>query len=306
MNDDIDSRQTAALHRARDIAARLAGGLPALATLADRWHDAPGQSEADAIALAPLELRQEAERALDDVEALLDADPEDSEPIDAVAEQLTEAIAAFDEALLPHIDCLATLADGEILKAWRRELPEGAIMPWWLNGTLEVRSAALAVRTDALAERFARAFGRQEGPAIQPATPAAAARAVRRAGGFALAAAATNGSGITTLAWRHPALPVEAVLWLPASFAESGQARMVFRGSPDRREERELVGEIVLLGGVPAVVRSVGDAGQERAEASWPGRDLAAAIGDAAALRGARGEQWIPHDEPMSGGMSTR
>jgi hypothetical protein len=101
-------------------------------------------------------------------------------------------------------------------------------------------------------------------------------------------------------------LPVEAVLWLPASFAESGQARMVFRGSPDRREERELVGEIVLLGGVPAVVRSLGDAGQERAEAAWPGRDLAAAIGDAAELRGARGERWISHNEPGSGGASAR
>jgi hypothetical protein len=204
-------------------------------------------------------------------------------------------VVACDAVLRRHLDCLCTLADGDALKAWRRSLPVGMDPPWWLDGTLEARARDVHERTSALAARLAGAFaGRPVTQAPGPPASRAAATAIGQASGYSLAAAVPTAAGIKTHTWRHPARPVEAVLWVPASFADDADLRMVFRATAGDTAARDLVGEVVFLGGLPAVVREEGEGAAARVEATWPARDVADRIRDAVALADGSGVTWVP------------
>lgn len=280
----------------RSLAARLAAELPELAALNDRWHAARSQSEADAIAAAPLERRLEAFFALEGLESLAAAMPSATDAIEGVADELAGAILAYDEALRAQLDVLCTLADSDMLTAWRRSLPAGfALLPWWLDGTLEARASVLARRTDAIAARISTAIGSPPPP--MPVMAAEAASAIARAGGFMLAAATPAAGGITTHSWRHPSRSIEGVLFVPSSFTESAVLRMVFHGSREEREERDLVGEVILLNGLPAVIQSEGQGAAERVEAAWQARAVAESIQKGVVVTDGRGGRWVPVHE---------
>ena len=281
------------LAAARSVAASLSADTSDLADLDDRWHEASGQAAADAIVTEPLLLHLDALFAVEALEALAQACPAEAAAIAGVAADLSSAFAAHDRVLQSHVGCLCTLVDGDLLTHWRRSLPAGMHpLPWWLDGSLESEAAALARRTDEIAGRIAAAFGGE--PATRPAAEAAAAaRAIRGAAGFTLAAATTTAPGLTSHSWRHPVLAVEAALWVPAAFDDDADLRMVFRGSAGRHEERDLVGEVVLLAGVPAVVRLERDGDAERVEASWPAHALAAVVGDSVVLTDGQGRRWM-------------
>ena len=284
------------LAAAQGVAANLTADTSELADLDDRWHEASSQTQADAVVTAPLELHLNALYAVEAIEAIATAASTDSVAIEHVDHDLATAFAAHDRALRSNVGCLCTLADGDALKTWRRSLPPGMNpIPWWLDGSLESEAAALARRTDALAGRIATAFG--SGPEVLPlAQAAAAARAIRAAAGFTLAAATAPPAGLTSHSWRHPSAPIAAVLWVPAAFDEAADLRMVFRGSTEHHEERDLVGEVVLLEGVAAVVRLERDGDAERVEASWPARNVAALVRDSLALTDGRGSRWVSVD----------
>jgi hypothetical protein len=284
------------LAAAQGVAANLTADTSGLADLDDRWHDASSQTQADAVVAAPLELHLDALYAVEAIEAIAAETSTASVAIERVDHDLATAFAAHDRALRSNVGCLCTLADGDALKTWRRSLPPGMNpIPWWLDGSLESEAAALARRTDALAGRIATAFG--SGPEVLPlAQAAAAARAIRAAAGFTLAAATAPPAGLTSHSWRHPSAPIAAVLWVPAAFDDAADLRMVFRGSTEHHEERNLVGEVVLLEGVAAVVRLERDGDAERVEASWPAHDMAALVRDSLALTDGRGGCWVPVD----------
>jgi len=282
------------LDAARAVASDLTARATALADLDERWHESASQEQADAILNAPLQLHLDGLYTVEAVEALAEAVPGEADSIDGVGQNLAAAFAAHDDALRAHAGLLGTLADGESLAEWRRSLPAGINpLPWWLDGSLEAEAAALTHRTDAVAGRIASAFGST--PVVLPIPGAgAAARAIRAAAGFTLAAAAATPAGLTSHSWRHPSLPVSAVLWVPTAFDDAADLRVVFRGSAERDEERALVGEIMLLGGVPAVVRLERDGTAERVVASWPAHAVAAVVRDSLAMTDNHGRPWIP------------
>jgi len=285
----------ALLEAGRAVAADVAAETGRLSSLDDRWHAANSQAEADAVASAPLAVRLEAGFVLEGVESLVETGAGDVGPIEDVARTLASAIVACDEALRRNLDCLCTLADGDVLKALRRSLPAGMDPPWWLGGTLEARAREAERRASALATRLASAFaGRPVAAAPQPAAAAAAAAAINAATGYSLAAAVPPAAGITTHTWRHPSRPFEAVLWVPARFADEADLRMVFQATGPGVAASELVDEVVLLGGLPAVVREEGDGPAARVEATWPAHAVAESVRDAVALTDGRGDTWIP------------
>jgi hypothetical protein len=281
------------LAAARDVAAALTADTPDLVDLDDRWHEASGQAAADAVVTAPLVLHLDALYAVEAVEALAEANPADTTAIEGVAHDLAAAFAAHDRALRSHVGCLCTLADGGVLTAWRRSLPTGMDpIPWWLDGSLESEAAALARRTEGLSGRISAAFGSE--PMVLPLPrAAAAARAIQGAAGFTLAAATATPAGLTSHSWRHPTLPIEAVLWVPAVFDDAADLRMVFRGSTELHEEQDLVGEVMLLEGIPAVVRLERDGDAERVEASWPAHAVAAVVRGSLAVTDVHGRRWV-------------
>ncbi len=277
------------------VAADVASETGRLASLDDRWHATKSQAEADAVASAPLAVRLEAGFVLEGVESLIETASGDVSPIEDVARKLASAIVACDAALHGNLDCLCTLADGDALKAWRRSLPAGMDPPWWLDGTLEARAREAERRATALASRLAAAFaGRPVAAAPRPAAATAAAAAINAPTGYSLAAAVPPAAGITAHAWRHPSRPFEATLWVPAKFADEADLRMVFQATGPEGTARDLVDEVVLLGGLPAVVREEGEGPAARVEATWPAHALADSARDAVVLSDARGETWIP------------
>lgn len=277
----------------RDLAAQLAAENPRLASLGDRWHDAPGQIEADVVASGPLALRLDALYALEGVEAV--AETAHDGGLEDTAETLAAAIVAFDSALRGQLDCLATLADGEVLADWRRSLPDDMDpVPWWLDGTLEAHAAALARQTDALSSRLADAFAGQTASQPPVAASAAAARAIVAAAGLAMAAATPATAGITRHAWRHPSRSLEGVLWVPAAFDDSAELRIVFRDSGGGASERDLVGEVMFFEGMPGVVRCSARSDGDLVEVAWPAQAVAGVVRDSVSLADARGVYWIP------------
>jgi hypothetical protein len=285
----------ALLQAGRVIASEIAHETKQLSSLDDRWHAATSQAEADAIASAPLAARLEAGFALEGVESLIETTAGETGPIKDVARNLASAIVAYDASLRRNLDCLCTLADGDSLIAWRRSLPPGMDLPWWLDGTLEAQACANDKHSAALAARLASAFaGQSVAAAPQPAASTVAAAAIGTAAGYSLAAAAPPAAGITTHIWRHPSQPFEAVLWVPARFADDADLRMVFRATGPGLAPRDLVGEVVMLGGLPAVVREDGEGPAARVEATWPAHAVADSIRDTVALTDGRGDNWIP------------
>lgn len=282
------------LDAARAVASDVTASTSALGDLDDRWHRAASQEHADAALSAPLLLHLEALYALEAVEALAEALPEEAASIGGAGQNLAAAFAAHDAALRGHVGLLCTLADGGALAEWRRSLPAGMNpLPWWLDGALEAEAAALARRTDALTGRISSAFGSK--PVVTQIPQAmAAAQAIRAAAGFTLAAATATPAGLTSHSWRHPSLPVSAVVWVPTAFDDAADLRMVFRGSAERDEGQALVGEVMLLGGIPAVVRLERDGTVERVEASWPAHAVAAVACNSLTLTDSHGRHWIP------------
>ena len=293
---EVPANAVPALLRAgRDVAAELAAETPRLASLDDRWHAEKTQADADAVASAPLAAHLEAFLVLEGIESIIDSMPGDTTSAEEVAQTLAAAIAAYDTGLLRNLDCLSTLTDGDTIKAWRRSLPSGlGPLLWWLDGSLEAHSAACAQRTADLAGRLASAFaGRPVVPAPRVLASKAAARAITAAAEYQMAAAPSAAAGMTNHAWRHPSHPLEAVLWVPAKFDAAADLRIVFRGTGGGAE-RNLVGEVMFLGGMPAVVREEGDGAHPRCEATWPAREVAATIRNAVTLVDCQGEHWIP------------
>jgi len=286
----------ALLEAGREVIANVEAEIPRLGSLDDRWHDADGQAEADTVVAAPLAMRLDALFAIDGLEAL--ADITRDRGFNDAAQSLAAASVAFDRAIRKHLGCLATLADGGTLKDWRRSLPEGMdALPWWLDGTLERHAAAVARQTDAMSARFAATFaGRQ---VVRPAIPgsASATAAISDAARLSLAAAAPAADAVTRHVWRHPSRPLEALLWVPATFDDSADIRIVFRDTAGGDAEHDLIGEVMLLHGMPAVVHlTVMGGSNEVVEASWPAKAVAGALGEPAVLGDARGEPWIPAD----------
>jgi hypothetical protein len=285
----------ALLEAGRVVAAAVVTATERLSSLDDRWHAASSQAEADAAASAPLAVRLEAGFVLEGFESWIETAAGDVRPIEDVARTLASAIVNCDTALRRNLDCLCTLADGDVLKAWRRSLPAGMDPPWWLDGTLEARARESERRASSLAARLAGAFaGRPVAPAPRLAASKVAARRIADAAGYSLAAASPAPAGIATLAWRHPSRPIEAVLWVPARFADDANLRMVFHATDGGAMARELVGEVVLLGGLPAVVRDEGADAAARVEATWPARGVADAVRDDVVLTDGRGIAWVP------------
>lgn len=285
---------TSLLDEARKFSGELTADTSGLADLEDRWHAAAGQEMADTIVTAPLAIHLDALYAVEAVESLAEASPENTAVIDPVAHELAVAFLGHDRALRSHAGVLCTLADGDAFKAWRRSLPASMDpIPWWLDGSLEAEAAALVRRTDSQAGRISAAL--DEGAVVLPMPQApAAARAIRNAAGFRLAAATAAPAGLSSHSWRHPSALIEAILWVPATFGDGADLRMVFRGSAERREERDLVGEVVLLEGLPAIVRLEREGDAERVEASWPARDVAAVVRESLTLTDGRGRRWVP------------
>ena len=285
----------ALLQAGRVVAAELTDETKRLSSLDDRWHAATSQAEADAIASAPLAARLEAGFALEGVESLIETTAGEVGAIEAVARNLASAIVACDAALRRNLDCFCTLADGDSLIASRRSLPPGMDPPWWLDGTLEARARANEKHSAALAVRLASAFaGQPVAAAPRLAASTVAAAAIGTAAGYSLAAAAPPAAGITTHAWRHPSRPFEAVLWVPTRFATDADLRMVFQATGPGVASRDLVGEVVMLGGLPAVVREDGEGQAARVEATWPAHAVADSIRDSVTLTDGRGDTWFP------------
>jgi hypothetical protein len=285
----------ALLQAGRVVASEIANETKRLSSLDERWHAATSQAEADAIASAPLAARLEAGFALEGVESLIETTAGEAGPIEDVARNLASTIVACDAALRRNLDCLCTLADGDSLIAWRRSLPLGMDPPWWLDGTLEARARTVAMHSATGAARLASAFaGQRVAAAPRLAASTVAAAAIGTAAGYSLAAAASPAAGITTHAWRHPSRPFEAVLWVPARFANDADLRIVFQATGPGVASRDLVGEVIMLGGLPAVVRECGEGQAARVEATWPAHAVADSIRDTVALTDGRGDTWIP------------
>lgn len=293
---NVDAGAVPALLQAgRVIASDIEHETKRLSSLDDRWHAATSQADADAIASAPLAARLEVGFALEGVESLIETAAGEVGPIEAVARSLASAIVDYDAALRRNLDCLCTLADGDSLIAWRRSLPPGMDPPWWLEGTLEARACANVQHSAALAARLASTFsGQSVAASPRVATSTVAAAAIGTAAGYSLAAAAPPAAGITKHIWRHPSRPFDAVLWVPARFADDAVLRMVFQATSPGVASRDLVGEVVMLGGLPAVVREGGEGPAARVEATWPAHAVAGSIRDTVALTDGRGDIWIP------------
>jgi hypothetical protein len=84
------------------------------------------------------------------------------------------------------------------------------------------------------------------------------------------------------------------VLWVPARFANDADLRIVFQATGPGVASRDLVGEVIMLGGLPAVVRECGEGQAARVEATWPAHAVADSIRDTVALTDGRGDTWIP------------
>jgi hypothetical protein len=140
-------------------AAELVAKTAELSTLEERWENTQNQTDADEVALEPLDYALTAMFALEGIYRVLDQHPDDPR-VQAAATKLAEAYDAYDEALLGHIGILCTLADGDALERLRKSLPEACTtVPWWLDGALEDAAKKLVEEMDSIVEAYARRFG---------------------------------------------------------------------------------------------------------------------------------------------------
>jgi hypothetical protein len=286
---DDDSRTTTAVELVPTVASLVARDTAELSSLEDRWDEATTQFSADRVVAEPLAIRLLAELVMRDITRRSAAPSKDSLAADVSA--LAERVEAFDDALMTHMDCLSTLADGDLLPAWRRLLLSDTDepLPWWLDGSLELAAAARANELDDVARHVETAIG--DGPSSPNLNAVSDEGLTDRSGGPGTASDVAPGMPYR---WHHPTRNLIATLEVPARLDEDAQLRLVFSGS-DRESVRELVGEAFLLNGFPVIVCRWVDEDAGRAEASVTALAVADMRFADAVLESAGGDRWLPH-----------
>ena len=262
---------------ADELCVRLAGWTDDARRLSERWDQAADLPAAEALSLSLLAARLEAWAAWvaidESCQAAVERGEANLDSTAAVLDRVLDALDAFDRELQAQRNLLAVAAETGLLAGWRAALaqPYRAVLPWWLDGTLE--AAAEASRRAVCAEL--------PGPSAWARLRAAPGRIVqafpKELLGAPLAAAVLSAPRL--LQWRSPDGRFVAVLAL------TGRETLSLRIYTAAGEyATALAGQPVVLAGVRAVVDAEGRATFALPTLRAAGADLRLEVGSDAVV----------------------
>jgi hypothetical protein len=205
--------------------------------LGEDWDAAP-PVEGELICGDVLSARMSAWAALAAIEEAyfdaVDNDLQGKDSLEKTLDQVLDRLGKFDDALHQQQELLATLTATHLLDNWRRELgPEyREMLPWWLDGTLEVCSERLCKEMLASlpgpeAWKRLRERSLAQGPAIMPLRRHSMDVVPVETAPAHLAAAGTRDASSThVVGWRSPDGRYRARLHLPTEVTRGGDEEL--------------------------------------------------------------------------------